>query len=101
MAAPRFAVGDRVRARTLNPTGHTRLPRYVRGHTGVVVLYHGAHVLPDTNAHGAGEQPQPLYTVRFTARDLWGPEAGTTDTLSLDLWESYLDPVGDDHGKHA
>ena len=100
-AAPRFAVGDRVRARNLNPTGHTRLPRYVRGHTGVVVLYHGAHVLPDTNAHGAGKQPQPLYTVRFTARDLWGPEAGATDTLSLDLWESSLDPAGDDHGKNS
>ena len=93
---PRFAVGDRVRTRDLNPTGHTRLPRYVRGRAGVVVIDHGAHVLPDANAHGAGERPERLYAVRFAARDLWGPEAGAADTLSLDLWDSYLDPARND-----
>jgi nitrile hydratase len=92
-AAPRFAPGDRVRARTVNPRGHTRLPRYVRGHVGTIVLDHGAHVLPDTNAHGLGEQPQRLYTVRFSARDLWGPEAAPRDAVSADLWESYLEPA--------
>ena len=90
---PRFAVGDSVRARALNPPGHTRLPRYVRGHVGTVAFDHGAHVFPDTNAHGRGEQPGRLYTVRFAARDLWGPEAGAADTLSLDLWDSYLEPA--------
>src|SRR5262249_15465922 len=29
--APLFHVGDRVRARNINPAGHTRLPRYARG----------------------------------------------------------------------
>ena len=64
---PRFRVGEPVRTRNMHPTGHTRLPRYARGRVGVVERVHGAHVLPDANAHGAGEQPQYLYTVRFDA----------------------------------
>jgi nitrile hydratase len=89
--APRFTVGDGVRARNLNPTGHTRLPRYVRGHAGVVTRFHGAHVFPDANAHGLGERPQPLYQVRFEGSELWG--AGGRDAVYLDLWESYLEPA--------
>ena len=89
--APAFAVGETVRARNLHPPGHTRLPRYVRGHLGVVSALHGAHVFPDANAHGKGEDPQPLYTVRFTARELWGPAANPRDSVSLDLWEPYLE----------
>ena len=90
-APPLFAVGDGVRAKTLNPDGHTRLPRYARGHQGVVVAVHGAHVFPDSNAHSQGENPQPLYTVRFTARELWGEAANARDSVSLDLWEPYLE----------
>jgi nitrile hydratase len=89
---PRFAVGDRVRARNLNPAGHTRLPRYVRGRVGEIHLHHGTHVFPDTNAHGQGEHPQPLYNVRFAATELWGPDAATADSLYIDLWEDYLEP---------
>ena len=92
-AAPIFAPGDRVRARNINPTGHTRLPRYVRGREGVVEHRHGAHVFPDSHAHGAGDDPRPLYTVRFTARELWGLEASERDSVSLDLWEPYLERV--------
>jgi nitrile hydratase len=88
---PRFQLGDRVRARNLNPTGHTRLPRYVRGRSGVVEQVHGAHVFPDTNAHGLGERPQPLYGVRFTARELWGDAGHPHDVVRLDLWEAYLE----------
>jgi nitrile hydratase len=90
--AARLAVGDRVTARNLNPAGHTRLPRYVRGRRGVIAAIHGAHVFPDANAHGLGEQPQPLYQVRFEGRDLWGDAAGR-DAVYLDLWEDYLDPA--------
>jgi nitrile hydratase beta subunit len=88
---PAFAVGDEVRARNLNPPGHTRLPRYVRGRVGVIAAMHGAHVFPDSNAHAKDEDPKPLYTVRFTARELWGPDANPRDSVSLDLWEPYLD----------
>jgi nitrile hydratase subunit beta len=90
-ATPRFTVGESVRASNINPTGHTRLPRYVRARVGVIERDHGAHVFPDSNAHFEGEGPQFLYTVRFAARDLWGPAAHAADAVFLDLWESYLD----------
>jgi len=92
MAAPaQFKPGDRVRARNINPDGHTRLPRYVRGRTGVILSMNGAHVFPDSNAHGKGEDPRPLYTVRFRAQELWGEAANPRDSVSLDLWEPYLE----------
>jgi nitrile hydratase subunit beta len=88
---PAFEVGDAVRCLNLNPTGHTRLPRYVRGRMGVVERWHGAHVLPDSHAHGHGEDPRHLYGVRFEARELWGPDAPARDSVRLDLWEPYLE----------
>ena len=66
---PRFSVGDQIRARNLNPTGHTRLPRYVRGKSGTIAQVHGTFVYPDTNAHGQGEQPQPLYSSALPPRN--------------------------------
>ena len=90
---PRFAIGQRVRARSMQPIGHTRLPRYARGKTGGVVSHHGAHVLPDASAHGKGDMAQHLYTVRFAARELWGERANPRDSVHLDLWESYLEPA--------
>jgi nitrile hydratase len=86
-----FAQGNRVRARNIQPQGHTRLPRYARGKTGVVVLLHGVHVFPDTSAHGKGEQPHHLYCVRFEARELWGENGAARDAVHLDLWERYLE----------
>jgi nitrile hydratase len=90
---PRFAVGQRVRARTINPVGHTRLPRYARGRIGVVARDHGVFVFPDTNAEFLGEKPQHVYSVRFTARELWGAAASIRDTVHLDLWDDYLDQI--------
>jgi nitrile hydratase len=91
--AARFAVGDAVQTRNINPTGHTRLPRYARAKRGVVERIHGAHVLPDSNAHGDGESPQWLYTVVFTGTELWGEDADPTLVSSIDAWESYLEPA--------
>jgi nitrile hydratase subunit beta len=90
---PRFAVGQAVRAKKINPAGHTRLPRYARGNFGVVDRIHGAHVFPDTNAHFRGESPQHLYSVRFSARELWGEAASARDAVYIDLWEDYLEPA--------
>lgn len=87
---PQFAVGDPVLTRTAHPPGHTRLPRYARGRHGVITHLHGTFVFPDTNAHGLGEQPQPLYGVRFAARELWGEAAEPHLSVNLDLWERYL-----------
>ena len=91
--AAAFEVGQSVRARNVHPTGHTRLPRYVRGRRGVVELVHGAHVLPDRNAHRLGESPEWLYTVRFTGTELWGEGSDPTIEVSVDAWESYLEPA--------
>jgi nitrile hydratase len=90
-APPRFAPGDAVVTRSFHPHGHTRLPRYARGRRGVIARVHGIHVFPDTNAHGAGEQPQPLYSVCFSARELWGESAEPNESVYLDCWESYLE----------
>lgn len=91
--APRFAVHQRVRARTINPAGHTRLPRYVRGRTGTIERDHGVYVFPDTNALFLGENPQHVYSVRFAARELWGEQAPPRDAVYLDLWDDYLEPA--------
>jgi nitrile hydratase len=89
----RFRVGDRVRAKNMHPTTHTRLPRYVRGRAGMIESLHGCHVFPDANALGQGENPQWLYTVQFDARDLWGPDADPNLSVSVDAWEPYLEPA--------
>jgi len=92
-ARPLFKVGQRVRARNINPTGHTRLPRYARGKRGVVVRDHGVFLFPDTNAEFLGEKPQHVYSVRFAARELWGGHASARDVVHLDMWDDYLEPV--------
>jgi nitrile hydratase len=82
-----------VRAKNIHPSTHTRLPRYVRGRVGTVQLVHGCHVFPDAHAHGLGEDPQWLYTVSFDARELWGPDADPTSSVSVDAFEPYLEPA--------
>jgi nitrile hydratase len=88
-----FEIGQAVHTRNLNPTGHTRLPRYARDKIGTIDRCHGAFVFPDSNAHFLGEKPQPLYSVRFEARELWGAQASATDSVYVDLWEDYLEPA--------
>ncbi|MFJ8357105.1 nitrile hydratase subunit beta [Streptomyces sp. NPDC093984] len=90
--APAFAVGERVRAKDMSPQGHTRLARYLRGHTGVVERVQPASVLPDTNAHFQGENPQHVYSVRFDSRELWG-DGAEAFALTAELFESYLEPT--------
>ncbi len=87
----KFAVGNRVRAKTLNIDGHTRLPRYVRGHVGVITGDHGGQIYPEVSARLEGDGPERLYTVEFTAQELWGADANPNDTLRIDLWEPYLE----------
>jgi len=88
-----FKAGDKVRAKTINPPTHTRLPRYVRGRIGTIERVIGYHVFPDSNALGAGENPQWLYTVRFDGRELWGGDADPGVTVSVDAWEPYLEKL--------
>jgi nitrile hydratase len=88
---PAFSAGDAVVVRNDHPEGHTRCPRYVRRTTGEIAAVRGTYVLPDASAHGE-EAAEPLYSVRFPAAELWGPDREADDTVHVDLWESYLAP---------
>jgi nitrile hydratase len=90
-APARFKIGEHVRAINMHPKSHTRLPRYVRGHVGIVERIHGAHVFPDAIVAGTGEEPQWLYTVRFDSLELWGPDADPMVKISIDAFEPYLE----------
>lgn len=91
--APKFKAGDAVVARNTHPAGHTRLPRYARGHRGVIDRDFGVYVFPDTNAMSRNPKPQHLYSVRFSARELWGDLASTRDSVYVNLWDDHLDPA--------
>jgi len=91
-APARFKPGDRVRTKNVHPATHTRLPRYARGHTGVVEALRGCHVFPDTAALGKGDDPQWLYTVLFEGRELWGESAEPSLKVSIEAFEPYLEP---------
>jgi nitrile hydratase len=86
-----FKPGDRVRARNIHPKTHTRLPRYARGKLGVVERCQGCHVYPDSVAVDQGDNPQWLYTVVFTGKELWGPDADPTLQVSVEAFEPYLE----------
>ena len=86
-----FRVGDTVRVRDVQPRGHTRCPRYVRGHRGVVVRIDRPFTLPDLAAHTDRDHREPTYGVRFSATELWSASAATRDAVYVDLWESYLE----------
>ncbi len=92
-APPRFAGGEAVRTRNLQPSGHTRLPAYARDKRGEIGHCYGAWVFPDSNAHDRGEDPQLLYSVRFEGHELWGEAAEPGTYVQLDLFESYLEPA--------
>ena len=90
-APAKFKQGDRVRAKNMHPAGHTRLPRYTRGHVGVVERILGCHVFPDSAAMDLGENPQWIYNVVFDGTELWGPESDPTVKISIDAFEPYLE----------
>jgi nitrile hydratase subunit beta len=88
---PQFKVGQHVKARNINPAGHTRLARYARGKIGTVMIDHGVYSFPDTNALYQGQKRQHVYSIRFKARELWGEGASPRDTVMADMWEDYLE----------
>jgi nitrile hydratase len=91
LAAAEFAIGACVRAKVMHPEGHTRLPRYVRGHIGEVRAVRGCHVFPDSHAATDDEDPQWLYSVAFASTEVWGPQGYPGDEIILDLFEPYLE----------
>ena len=97
--SPKFLVGQRVKTRRADNKfiagGHTRLPKYVERCEGKIEIFHGAHIFPDTHAHDLGEQPEHLYTVSFLASEIWRTPENPNDTVCVDVWESYIEPVDD------
>lgn len=95
MAEPRrFGVGERVRVRVANPPWHTRVPRYIRGRQGTVERVHGEFPLPDASALADADPPvEAVYVVVFRSDELWGPDGHPNDRISVDLWDSYLEPA--------
>ena len=87
---PAFEIGETVKTKRHGHPGHTRRPAYARGATGTITHHHGAHLFADDGAQGI-ETAAHLYTVEFTARELWGNNANPRDTVLLDLWEPYFD----------
>jgi nitrile hydratase len=90
---PKFKPGERVLTHNDHPIGHTRLPRYARGKRGVVDRDHGVFIFADSHAMTRDKKPQHCYSVRFAARELWGPRAPARDGVHLDLWDDHLDPA--------
>ncbi len=88
----RFKPGDLVVTRNEHPPGHTRLPRYARAKEGRIERDRGVFHFADARADG-DDRPQHCYSVRFTARELWGKQAPKRDSLYLELWEDYMDPA--------
>lgn len=88
---PVFAAGQVVRARNLNWEGHNRLPRYVRGRAGIIERVNGWYVIEDDHAERLGRNPQPVYTVGFDGREIWGPDSEPNLRVYLEFWEGYLE----------
>jgi nitrile hydratase len=91
--AARFAPGQRVRVKRMHPAGHTRCPRYVRGVVGVIEGVRGADRLPDRAVYGEKVDSEPVYSITFGSEDLWGPSQESPWRVSLDVWDSYLEPA--------
>jgi hypothetical protein len=88
--AGRFEAGARVRVRNSVTKGHTRVPRYLRGHVGRVERVAFAWPNPGQSAAtGRYGENELVYTVAFTAADLFGPTAD--HTLTADLGETDLE----------
>ncbi|HKN40424.1 MAG TPA: nitrile hydratase subunit beta [Acidimicrobiia bacterium] len=89
---PQFKPGQPVRVKNYHPSGHTRLARYLRGKLGIVDRVYDSFVFPDTNSKLEGENPQHVYSVRFDAQEVWGPETSEpAEMIYFDFWEPYLE----------
>jgi nitrile hydratase len=79
--------------RGIPSVGHTRLPRYTRGKVGTIVRDHGVYSFPDTSAHFLGDKRQHVYSVCFSAPELWGESASPRDSVYVDMWDDYLEQI--------
>jgi nitrile hydratase beta subunit len=89
----KFSVGDRVQVRNIHTPGHTRMPAYVRGRKGEIIHVAPYFSFPDNAAHENTFRKEPTYHVMFTGSELWNDDEANSDTVVVDLWESYLEEV--------
>ena len=92
-ASARFAPGDRIRVKDVEAPAHTRLPTYARGKAGVIERVHERNVVPDLRAVGLGEVWEHTYLVVFPAQEVFGDRSEPGQELTLDVWESYIEPL--------
>ena len=90
---PKFSPGQAVRVRTGIAPGHVRTPWYLRGRSGVVERICGAFGNPEELAYNRLEgRPVPLYRVRFSMAEIWGPDVETADdTIDAEIFEHWLE----------
>ncbi len=85
---------QKVRVKPLMPPGHVRTPIYLRGKIGVIERSLGTFPNPEERAYGQRAKAQPLHRVRFTMKEVWGPDAeNPNDTLDAEIYEHWLEPV--------
>lgn len=92
-ASARFRPGDRVRVKDVEAPAHTRLPHYARGRTARIERVQERSVLPDVRATRNGAVWEHVYMVVFDAQELFGDRAEPGQELTLDVWESYIEPL--------
>jgi len=89
----RFASGDRVRVRSRYPLGHTRAPYYARGKSGVVERICGTFFNPERLAYGKQDEKLTLYRVRFPMSEFWAAIEAPQDTIDIEVYENWLEPI--------
>jgi hypothetical protein len=88
-ATTRFAPHDAVIVQRMRPDHHNRCPRYVRGARGTIDVVCGEDRVPGSARDSTAVEP--VYTVRFDSRDVWGDTDEPPFAVFVDLWESYLE----------
>lgn len=89
-------MAERFQVRTMIPPGHVRTPAYLRGKVGEIERSLGVFPNPEELAYRQDATTRPLYRVRFTMAEVWGPEAeNPDDTLDAEIFAHWLIPLDD------
>jgi len=96
-----FTIGERVRTKNIQPSGHCRTPFYICGKEGIIERCCGEFPNPEELAYGMNGLPRKsLYRVRFLQKDIWPNYSGPDhDTLDLEIYEHWLERVKIHHDR--
>ena len=90
-APARFKAGDRVRTKNIHPATHTRLPRYARGHVGMIEC---DARLPCVSGHrGDRQRRRPAVALHRAVRRprIVGRGRRSDLKVSIEAFEPYLE----------